>query len=502
MKNILIPILTFLSFTVFGQNIKLTVNNQSDSTVFLVKYYGKNLLYADTAEMVNGTVKFDGNKQKGGMLGLLLPGQKFFEFIYDGKDIEIETTGPDYVANMKVKKSDANKRFLDYIKFLNGKRIAADAIVAKSKDLDKESKEYKKYTDELDKITDEVKAYQQNYASKFSSELDGKMVRMSAEIVIPEAPKDEKGNVIDSTFKYKYLRDHYFDNIDFSDDRLMNSNMFDQKVQYFIGDKFLLQDPDTIAKYVIRLLNKMDYRSEMFKYTLTQAMVKSEQSNVMGMDKLFVILGEKYYCSDAPDGAPYVTWMDEDKLKDLCKKVATTKNLTIGAKAINISLPDSTQKVWHDFYTIKNDYLVLFFWEATCGHCKLAAPLLEKLYEEKLKARDVEVMGISKAIGEDFGLWKTFIKEKNLTFVNVALTDSIYKIAMENPLKLIPRYTTLESLNFQDTYDIYSTPRVFVLDKDRKILAKRLSISQLEDFMDRIQGHQDAEKIIPADSKQ
>lgn len=500
MKNILIPILLLFSTISFGQNIKLTVNNQADSTVFLVKYYGKNLLYADTAEMVKGTVTFNGNKQKGGMLGLLLPGQKFFEFLYDGKDIEIETSGPDYVANMKVKKSEANKQFLEYVKFLANQRKSADLLMDKSKNLDKDSQEYKNIISQVDKISDGVKEYQHEFVKKNEGNLAGKMVKMSSDITLPEAQGENDS--LKAVFKYNYLRDHYFDNIDFSDDRLMNTNMFDQKIQYYIGDKFLLQDPDTLAKYIIRVLDKMYYRSEMFKYTLTQAMVKAESSNIMGMDKLFVILGEKYYCSDAPDGKPYVTWMDEEKKKDLCKKVETGKNLTLGTKAINISLPDSTEQVWHDFYSLENEYVVLFFWEATCGHCKLTAPLLETLYEKKLKDRDVQIMGISKAIGEDFGLWKKFIKENNLTFLNVGLTDSIYKIALENPLKLIPRYTTLESLNFQDTYDIYSTPRIFVLDKDRKIIAKRLSVSQLEDFMDKVQGKKDSEKIIPADAKQ
>jgi hypothetical protein len=33
-------------------------------------------------------------------------------------------------------------------------------------------------------------------------------------------------------------------------------------------------------------------------------------------------------------------------------------------------------------------------------------------------------------------------------------------------------------------YDIYSTPVVYVLDKDKKILAKRLDVEQIEEFLD------------------
>ena len=43
--------------------------------------------------------------------------------------------------------------------------------------------------------------------------------------------------------------------------------------------------------------------------------------------------------------------------------------------------------------------------------------------------------------------------------------------------------TTLESLNFRDIYDIYSTPVVLVLDKDKKILGKRIGVEQIEEFI-------------------
>ena len=41
----------------------------------------------------------------------------------------------------------------------------------------------------------------------------------------------------------------------------------------------------------------------------------------------------------------------------------------------------------------------------------------------------------------------------------------------------------MESLNFRDTYDIFSTPQVYLLDNDKKILAKKLSAEQLDDII-------------------
>jgi hypothetical protein len=126
-----------------------------------------------------------------------------------------------------------------------------------------------------------------------------------------------------------------------------------------------------------------------------------------------------------------------------------------------------------------------------------------------MKARNVEVYSVGKAIGKDFEAWKKFIRDNKLDFINVAVTDKLYQIAKEKPESLVPVYpgeqgkpTTLESLNYQATYDIYSTPKVFILDKDKKIIAKSLSMSQIEDLLDNLQNKKDAPKIMEQDAKE
>ena len=65
-----------------------------------------------------------------------------------------------------------------------------------------------------------------------------------------------------------------------------------------------------------------------------------------------------------------------------------------------------------------------------------------------------------------------------MKWINVSDNPEINK----NAAKYI-HLTTLESLNFRDTYDIFSTPQVYLLDKDKKILAKKLSAEQLDDII-------------------
>ena len=63
MKNILTFIFIACASMTYAQKIRLKVEGQKDTTVFLIKYFGSRLNYADTAQMKNGVVFFDGKKQ-------------------------------------------------------------------------------------------------------------------------------------------------------------------------------------------------------------------------------------------------------------------------------------------------------------------------------------------------------------------------------------------------------------------------------------------------------
>ncbi|MBT4479369.1 MAG: hypothetical protein HOC66_08160, partial [Flavobacteriales bacterium] len=43
------------------------------------------------------------------------------------------------------------------------------------------------------------------------------------------------------------------------------------------------------------------------------------------------------------------------------------------------------------------------------------------------------------------------------------------------------------SSNWRDQYDIYSTPVIYLLDKDKKILAKRISYKQISEIIKRLE---------------
>ncbi len=499
----LLIVFTFLIASAsFGQKLKFKIVGQKDTTIFLVKYYGKNLYYADTAELKNEVVEFDAKKQKPGIMAVLMPQQKYFEFIYNNEDVHIETIAPDFVKTMKVKKSEENKVFAEYMQYLAVKRAEANKISEERSKLKKDDPQYKELGEKLDAVSKEVVAYQKNLIANNADKLVSKIVKMGMEIEVPEAPKDANGKPLDSLFAYHYYRDHFFDNIDLKDDRLVNTPVFHNKLETYFGKTMMVQHWDSIIKYGFLFCDKLDPKSKIFEYSVSWITSTYEKSNIMGMDKVFVMMGDRYYCSKNQEGKSPAYWMPEEKLKTLCEKVEVQKNLVMGVKPPNISLRDTTDTKWIDFYSLKSEYTILYFWDPECGHCKKTTPKLQELYAKKFKDRNIEVFSVGKAVGDEFGKWKKYIKDNHLTFINVAVTEPLFKAAMEDARQFVPKYTTLEALNYQTTYDIYSTPRVFVLDKDKKIIAKQLSISQLEDLLDHLQNKKDAPKLFPPDPEE
>lgn len=506
MKNIFLIFLIFLSSQFFSQKIRIKVLNQKDTTVHLIRYYGEKLYYADTAEMKNGMVVFDGAKQKPGIVGLFLPGQKYFEFIYNNEDIILETSSPDFLANMKVKKSVENMLFIPYINFIQSQRIEMSALTEKRNALAKENPENKILSDKIDKMNKDVDAYQLKLIEENPTKLVGKIVKMSRDVTIPEVPRDANGLILDSNFRFKFYRTHFWDNVDLNEDALVNNPVFHNKLEFYFGKNMLVQHWDSVLYYAFDFCDRLKQDSKIFEYSVGWIASTFGKSEIMGMDKVYLYMLNRYYCTKNSEGKSPAFWVAEDKFKDMCENLPNKLNLVVGVRPPNLILKDTSDTKWIDFYSLKSDFTIVYFWDPECGHCKKTTPKLAILYEKKFKLRNVEIYAIGKALGKDFEGWKKFIRENNMSFINVAVTDKLYELAKTDPNSLVPVYpgekgkpTTLESLNYQTTYDIFSMPKVYILDKDKKIIAKHVSISQMEEIIDRLQGFSDAPKLFPPD---
>lgn len=429
-----------------------------DSVAYLANYFGKQLYYNDTA-IIGDNGKFTFKKQRDvepGKYAVVLKnnGIKFFEIIVDESRMSMKTDTTDLINNMVVEQSENNVIFYDYVKFLNQKKTEASEIREKREAEEKE-KAKEKLTEALIAIDKEVKEYQQEIVDDHGDLLIGQIVNMNLEVVIPDPPKKDDGT-IDSAWQYYYYRDHYFDRINLQNDALVRTPSFHNKlVNYF--DKVLLQHPDTICTYVGKLSSQVEPLSDMFKYVVNTAINHFNQSKIMGMDGVFVCLGEQYYMS----GKAY--WADSATVAKIAEKVQKLSPILIGKKAPYINLPDYPAKKMVNLYAVDATYVALVFWDSGCGHCKKELPKLQEIYE-KFGGKDFEVYAVGTELERDE--WEKYIDEKGYNkWINVSDTP-------ETPHP------------FRTLYDIYATPKIFLLDKDKKIIAKQIGVEQLGEILE------------------
>jgi thiol-disulfide isomerase/thioredoxin len=198
------------------------------------------------------------------------------------------------------------------------------------------------------------------------------------------------------------------------------------------------------------------------------------------MDRGFVYMIDNYYTQGLCD------WVKEDKIKEMKESADGKRNCLCGETGLNIILPD-TNNVWQSMHAINSKYTLLVIWEATCGHCKKELPKINDLYK-RWKSKGLEVFAVHNNMEVD--KWKKFVRDENLEFKNVSRNQFI--MTQDSATKLIyGGKTTLQSLNFHQYWDVNSTPKVYLMDKDKKIIAKSLGAEQLEDLLNRLENGSD-----------
>ena len=445
-----------------GYNIKIKLNGIKDSLCYLANYFGDKQYIKDSARSdASGIYVFKGTeKLPGGIYLFVFPGRKFFEMVVDKEqDFTMETDTGNAIKNMKIKGSVDNKLFYDYLNFVTEKGKEVEALKpimsSKNKDSVKTAKAKIIVIDSL------VVNYKLDYIKKHPETMLAKVFAAAEDPKIPEIPTLPNGRK-DSTFAYRYYKSHVFDKVDFSDDRILRTPVFHGKLKQYIGAELTLQTPDSVIKEADYLVEKARSNKEMFKYVVWYITNTYENSNIMGMDAVFVHMVNNYYTKDQ------ATWVDSVNLYKIQERARILEPILIGKPAPYVILQDTAGK-WKSLYDVKAKYTLLFFWDPDCGHCQKTVPKLVDFYNKNKAKYDLEVFGANTAVEEE--KWKKFIRDKDLKWPNVA------DIKTQN--------------NFRHEYDVSSTPQLFLLDKDKKIIAKKLDVETLEQFLKHL-NHEDA----------
>jgi thiol-disulfide isomerase/thioredoxin len=301
-----------------------------------------------------------------------------------------------------------------------------------------------------------------------------------------EVPKAKNGRP-DSIYTYYYYKNHFFDGIDFKDERIIRTPFFDDRVKKYF-DNVILMHPDTVIREIDKVLAKCEPENLVYNMLIGYFTYKFEQSKIMGFDKVFVHIADKYIISGRSSKV-----YTEETVGKIRERVDIMRNLLLDSKVPELYCIDTTyggmvrkmgfdtasssksitdiylknveklSPLYKTLYSVQAKYTVLIFWAEDCGHCQTEVPKLHESLKEIKGSIDYKVFAVQTK-DELYNGWKKFIIEKKLTdFIHV--------------------FDPIHINNLKEKFDIYSTPVIYILDKDKRIKAKRLGSEQVVEML-------------------
>lgn len=471
-----------------GHDIRIDFKGCKDSMLYLVKYTWDQQYLADTCKFPkNGQVVFKGKNALDKGVYVLVSEAKsiYFDFsVNETQKFTISTDASDMIASLKASNKE-NQEFFSYIKYITAKNKDFGKLREQTKGKNKEDSAAF-MSQKLKEINQDVRKFEVDFMQKNTGTFVYDVLNLKTEKEATEIPKASNGRP-DSLFAYNYYKAHYFDGVNFKDERIIRTPFFDDRVKRYF-DQVIVNHPDTVIAEIDRMLARCDEGNLVYNLLMGYFTYKYEQSKIMGFDKVFVHLADKYIISGKAKSV-----YSEETVKKIKERVDIMRNLLLDAQVSELYVIDTTdgkavrrmgfdtasssksitdlyysniQKLTPMFktlYQVKAKYTVLVFWAVDCGHCQTEIP---KLHEDlkALKGKiDYKVFAVQTK-DDLYDTWKKFIIEKKLTDF-----DHVY-----DPIHLN---------NLKEKFDIYSTPVIYILDKDKRIKAKRLGAEQVPDML-------------------
>lgn len=253
-----------------------------------------------------------------------------------------------------------------------------------------------------------------------------------------------------------YMKEHFFDNISFTDERLWRTNFFIPMVNSYL-EEVVIQSVDSIAKENSWIVKQTEPNKFCFEQMLNHLFSQATSSKVMGMENVWARLAEDYIFDKN------LNWVDSTQYSNLLRDYSLIEHNRIGMKAQNLNLT-TLEGDSINTNDIESKYTLLYFYSPTCSYCNIE---IEKIKTELYpKYKDVGLKIVTINTSPDKDDWVKYIEQHAIQdWIN--LSD--------------PNYTS----QYWMKYDVSGTPSIYLLNKDKIIIAKKLNVENLDKYLSR-----------------
>lgn len=439
-----------LSFQITAQSteITITVKNLQDSTAIIGYHYGSQRLIYDTLGVENEKMSLSADSLLPKGLYFIYTPSFYSEFVLSEPAFSLTFEQGKTSSGLQSQGSMENKLFSEFQVRMGSLQQQQRSLSEQLNNLSGEDSV--RVREELLMITEKITEYQDSIIHNYPDTFFASFIRLMKGKDVPEyfEIEDEQER---QRVKYKYLKENYFEGINVVE--MMRTPVIHQYVMRYFND-LVLPRPDSIIKELDLFFAKVIDNKPAYRYWLVTFFNKYQESNLMGMDAVTAYLVESHYLSDRVD------WLDSKSREEMRKELRYIRPNLIGKEAPPLVLRDTLGNIV-SLKEFDEEYLVIYFYDPDCGVCKKKTPVLMEKYDS-LKLMNAEVLAICSITDTD--RWKEYVKKNDLSWVNLA----------------DPQYQS----NFRMDYNVRSTPQLYILDKERKIIAKKLDVSQVLTFIE------------------
>ncbi|MCX6257800.1 MAG: thioredoxin-like domain-containing protein [Bacteroidia bacterium] len=442
--------LVIFSFSIYGQNefiLKINVKGLPGKVIYLADFYGdKNKFIDTTVTNAYGTATFVMNdSRQPGMYHIVFDKDRFADVIYNREDITVSTVASNPMDSLVVESSTENKIYYGFLHYDQEYELKDGLLNSLVEMYPRKEAFYKQSVDEYNRVQkdrdDEIARISASYPDAFAT----KFVKLQKLPYIDPAMKESD--------RFSYLKLHFFDYTDFNDVNLLRSDAYTNKVINYLKlysnrqlNQAQLEDQFRIAVDII-LESAAKGNRLVYDYIVDYLTRGFEK---FGFDKVNLHIAEKYKEQSACE--------NEARKSDLQTRLENYQKLAEGKIAPEFEIPDDKgNKI--SMASVKTDYTVLLFWASWCPHCASMLPDINTIYESQT-IKKFEIIAYS--LDNEEADWRNALAKGNFTWISCCdFKGWNSKISVD--------------------YNIYATPTMYVLDKNRKIIAKPITPDQLRD---------------------
>lgn len=485
-----------------GYHLKINLKNCKDTLVYLTFYQFDKTLIKDTCTHIkNGKIEFKGTGKLDRGIYSIVGQQKsiLFDFFID-EDTQFLELKSDaeflYAKELVALNSKRENDFFNYIRFIGDQNIELEKALQAAR-----GKAKKDSTDIVSakqkEISSVIASYEENFLTQNKGSYVASVLNLKMDKLLKEVPKAANGRP-DSLAVYKYFKKHYWDGVDFQDDGMVRNPFFATKLNKYL-ENVVVRHPDSVSVELDRILQKMKPETTFYKLLLGHFIYTYETSKIMGFDQVFVHLADTYFKTGKAKGI----YEDETVVDKIVERSNKMKPLLLGAKAPELYMlkPENhatiaamgfekattsealtslyyanqaqIEKLYVKLSDIQADYLIVLFWDVDCGHCQVEVPKILDEYHALLQDhKDVKV----------YSVYTQFEYDKYLKYI------------AEHKLDWINLYDPVHFNNIREKYDVYSTPVIYILDKNKVIKAKKIGAEQIKDIIRNMEAEYKAAK--------